>query len=82
MYLNVFPMLSKGSFAKYFGGKEILSLLSDKSGSIISPMLLGSFVVFQLSFVLFKKYKFGEVMSGRRNTVTMKATSSTPFFLG
>ena len=82
MYFDVFPMLTKGSFAKYYGGKEILPNLSDRSGSIISPILMGSSVVFQLIFVMFKKYKFRKVMTRRRNTVTYEGYLINTIFSG
>ena len=57
MYLGNAPMLTKGSFALYYGGEEIIPLLSDKSGSLVSPVFMGSSMIFQLSFLIFKKIR-------------------------
>ena len=34
MYFEIFPMLSKGFFALYYGGPDILNNLDDRTGSI------------------------------------------------
>ena len=69
MYFDVVPMLTKGAFAKYFGGKDVFNALPNRSGSFISPLLMGSSLIFLVIFVMFKKYKFRNVEAGRRNTL-------------
>ena len=64
MYLGHLPKLTKGSFALYYGGKEIVPLLSDKAGSMVSPIYMGCSVIFQLSFFIFKKLKFRKFSTG------------------
>ena len=64
MYLGHVPKLTKGSFALYYGGKEIVPLLSDKAGSMVSPIYMGCSVIFQLSFFIFKKLKFRKLSTG------------------
>ena len=34
MYFEIFPMLSKGFFALYYGGPDISNHLDDRAGSI------------------------------------------------
>ena len=54
-------MLSKGSMAMYYGGEEILPKLSDLPASPFSPAFMGFSMLFQLSFIVFKKLKFRKV---------------------
>lgn len=53
-------MLTKGSFAQYYGGCSVFINLSDESGSLMSPIFLAGSVAFQSSFLIFKKIKFRE----------------------
>ena len=50
-------MLTRGSFAIYYGGQDILPLLSDKTGSLVSPVFMGCSMMFQCAFLIFKKFK-------------------------
>ena len=56
MYLDLVPMLSKGSFVRYYGGCELLKDAAN-AGSPISPMFMGVSGLFQLSMFIFKKMK-------------------------
>ena len=57
MYLDYVPLLSKGDFALHYGGVEIIPLLSDKSGSWVNPVFMGSSLFFQLCFLIFKRVR-------------------------
>jgi len=56
MYCQIFPILSKGSFVYYYGGCELLKEVP-KSGSPVSPVMLGLSILFQVSLYIFKKLK-------------------------
>ena len=56
MYCQIFPMLSKGSFVYYYGGCKLLKEVP-KSGSPVSPAMLGLSILFQVSLYIFKKLK-------------------------
>ena len=62
MYFGVVAMLTKGSFALYYGGPEVIPLLSDRAGSMVSPVYMGISLMMQLAFFLFKKFKFRKVL--------------------
>ena len=68
MYLGYVPMLSKGSFALYYGGEEIIPQLSDQSGSLVCPAFMGSSLIFQLSFLIFKKINMLELYPNTTNS--------------
>ena len=68
MYLGYVPLLTKGSFALYYGGEKILHLLSDKSASLVSPIIMGACMIFQLSFLIFKKIKLLKLSQKRTNS--------------
>ena len=68
MYLGYVPMLSKGSFALYYGGEEIIPQLSDQSGSLVCPVFMGSSLIFQLSFLIFKKINMLELYPNTTNS--------------
>ena len=72
MYLDYVPLLSKGDFALYYGGVKIIPLLSDKSGSLVNPVFMGSSLVFQLSFLIFKRLRLLKL--------TPKTTNSDTYF--
>ena len=70
MYLEFVPFLSKGDFALYYGGVEIIPLLSDKSGSLVTPVFMGSSLVFQLSFLFFKRIRLSKLKPKTTNVET------------
>ena len=54
MYMEVLPMLTKGGFARYYGGCSLLNQLSDENGSPVNPVFLSLSVFFQISWIIFK----------------------------
>ena len=70
MYLGYVPLLSKGDFSLYYGGVEIIPLLSDKSGSLVTPVFMGSSLVFQLSFLIFKRIRLSKLKPKTTNSET------------
>ena len=86
MYHGYLPLLTKGSFALFLGGSDILPQLSEKSGSFVTPSFMLFSLVFQLSFLIFKKVKLGQqphssslsilsntILSGFSNTYNLVA---------
>ena len=86
MYKEIVPMLSKGTFALYYGGPEIVEKLNDKPSSITrldtwilhtffsfefnSPLFVLFSAIFQLLFILFKWRKTKEMDQLKRDPGT------------
>ena len=47
-------MLTRGGFARYYGGCHLLQELTEQKGSPVSPLFMGLSVVFQVSWMIFK----------------------------
>ena len=54
MYKEILPILTKGGFAKYYGGCNLLNQLTDQGGSPVSPIFMSLSVAFQISSLIFK----------------------------
>ena len=54
MYQEKLPMLTKGPFALFYGGEEILTELSDKSPGRGVPLLIVLSAILQVSLNVFK----------------------------
>ena len=54
MYTKVMPLLTKGSFARYYGGCFLLKELEDKQGSAVSPTFMALSILLQISLIIFK----------------------------
>ena len=66
MYFSIVPTLTRGAFALYYGGPEIVPQLSSKLGSLLTPgFILLSFVI-QVVFIVYLKVQARLIES--RNT--------------
>ena len=51
-------MLTKGGFARYYGGCALLNQLTDEDASPVNPIFVILSVVFQISWMIFKVILF------------------------
>ena len=70
MFFDVFPMLTKGGFALYYGGDDILDHLEKGSGSPVSPIMMLITFTFQLTSLLFKKHKLKKLYRNQSGKVS------------
>ena len=56
MYLGLVPMLSRGSFALYYGGHMVARELSEevRGGSLVTPVFISGSVILQVVLSAFK----------------------------
>ena len=81
MFFDVFPMLTKGGFALYYGGDDILDHLEEGSGSPVSPIMMLITFSFQLTSFLFKKHKLKKLYRNQSGKVLrFLFTFSSMFF--
>ena len=57
MYCDVVPMLTRGSFALYYGGHEVMEKLSTRPASFVSPSFISLSLATQFGLIIFKRFK-------------------------
>ena len=75
---GVAPLLTKGSFSKFFGGSAVTSVLSKESRKLtpVHPLAMSLSIVCQILFILYKKKQLNGIQTAglntRRNTYALQ----------
>ena len=78
MYAGIFPMLSRGSFALFYGGCCLISSLQE-FGSPISPVFMSLSLCFQFVFFVYKIIKFQNNSIRSPGCITYNSAHLTSF---